>query len=234
MDIHKPKPWHGWREFAKEYGIIVLGVLTALAAEQLVEWIHWNHEVAEARQALDQEAAYNLGAVVMRQKEAPCIDSRLGEIRALLARADFHGLPAGAARLGQPQLWRPRTNVWQATLTGQVADHMPLEMRIDFAKLYDGFQWYGQKAADETEAWGVLGELDDPGVLGPQEIATLREARARAQAAADKMNANLPRILDTSAKAGIAPGAVDERPLTAQAREALCRPLTATAPAGDK
>lgn len=32
MDIHKPKPWHGVREFLKEYLIIVVGVLTALAA----------------------------------------------------------------------------------------------------------------------------------------------------------------------------------------------------------
>jgi hypothetical protein len=31
MDIHKPKPWHGVREFLKEYVIIVVGVLTALA-----------------------------------------------------------------------------------------------------------------------------------------------------------------------------------------------------------
>lgn len=36
MDIHKPKPWHGPREFLKEYLIIVVGVLTALAAEQTV------------------------------------------------------------------------------------------------------------------------------------------------------------------------------------------------------
>jgi hypothetical protein len=36
MDIHKPKLWHGLRDFLKEHGIIVLGVLTALAAEQAV------------------------------------------------------------------------------------------------------------------------------------------------------------------------------------------------------
>ena len=52
MDIHKPKPWHGLREFLKEYVIIVVGVLTALGAEQAVDWLHWRHEVAEARQAL--------------------------------------------------------------------------------------------------------------------------------------------------------------------------------------
>ncbi len=45
MDIHKPKPFHGLREFLKEYGIIVLGVLTALFLEQAVEWLHWRHEV---------------------------------------------------------------------------------------------------------------------------------------------------------------------------------------------
>jgi hypothetical protein len=26
MDIHKPKPWPGVREFLKEYAIIVIGV----------------------------------------------------------------------------------------------------------------------------------------------------------------------------------------------------------------
>ena len=41
MDIHKPKPWHSFREFLKEYLIIVVGVLTALGAEQAVEWLHW-------------------------------------------------------------------------------------------------------------------------------------------------------------------------------------------------
>jgi hypothetical protein len=28
-------------EFIKEYSIIFIGVLTALAAEQAVEWLHW-------------------------------------------------------------------------------------------------------------------------------------------------------------------------------------------------
>src|SRR6185437_10385130 len=44
MDIHKPKPWHGLREFLKEYVIIVVGVLTALGAEAVVEWAHWRHQ----------------------------------------------------------------------------------------------------------------------------------------------------------------------------------------------
>jgi len=34
MQVHVPKPLHGWREFAGEVGILVLGVLIALGAER--------------------------------------------------------------------------------------------------------------------------------------------------------------------------------------------------------
>ena len=60
MDIHKPKPWHGLREFLKEYLIIVVGVLTALGAEQAVEMIHRHEAVGEARRALNAEVTFDL------------------------------------------------------------------------------------------------------------------------------------------------------------------------------
>ena len=41
MDVHKPKPIHGWRDLVKEIGVIVIGVAIALAGEQGVEWLHW-------------------------------------------------------------------------------------------------------------------------------------------------------------------------------------------------
>lgn len=223
MHFHLPKPLHGWREFAGEVGIIVLGVLIALSAEQVVETVHWRNEVADARRALDEEVAYNVGAIAKRQQEGPCIDRRLQEIRGLLTDSST----ASGARppLGQPQLWRPRTNAWQAAMAGQVAERMPLATRVGYAELYDGFQWYAQKAADETDAWSVLGELDDPGTLSPQDLAIVRQARSRAQVAADKLNANLPRIVTTAGKFGVKAETVVETPLTAHAIKALCRPL---------
>jgi hypothetical protein len=42
MNIHLPKLLHGWREFAGEVGIIVLGVLIALGLEQVVEELNWH------------------------------------------------------------------------------------------------------------------------------------------------------------------------------------------------
>ena len=56
MHFHLPKPLHGWREFFGEVGVIVLGVLIALGAEQVVEGFHWQHEVSSFRAAVRQEA----------------------------------------------------------------------------------------------------------------------------------------------------------------------------------
>lgn len=225
MHFHLPKPLHGWRQFAGEVGIIVLGVLIALGAGQVVEWVHWRNEVADARLALDREAAYDLGAVEKRQQEAPCIDRRLREIRVLLTGSSSGLRSRPRSQLGQPQLWRPRTDVWQAAMAGQVAEHMPLATRLGYAGLYGAFQWYAQKAEDETNAWSVLAELDDPGGLGPEDVASVRQARSRAQVAADKMNAYLSRIIAAGARLGIEPAAVDETPLTVKSLNTLCAPL---------
>src|SRR5258708_2499167 len=39
MHFHLPKPLHGWREFTGEVGIIVIGLLIALAVQQGVDAI---------------------------------------------------------------------------------------------------------------------------------------------------------------------------------------------------
>ena len=71
MRFHLPKPLHGWREFAGEVGIIVLGVLIALGAEQLIETIRSRSEVAQFRSAVDHELASDLAAYRYRIEQEP-------------------------------------------------------------------------------------------------------------------------------------------------------------------
>lgn len=59
MHFHLPKPLHGWREFAGEVGIIVLGVLIALGAQQLVEWSNHLSQVNEMSDRLRKESLEN-------------------------------------------------------------------------------------------------------------------------------------------------------------------------------
>lgn len=55
MHFHLPKPLHGWREFVGEVGIIVLGVLIALGAEQIIDDIRWHQKVERTKAELNAE-----------------------------------------------------------------------------------------------------------------------------------------------------------------------------------
>ena len=59
MHIHLPKPLHGWREFAGEVGIIVIGVLLALGAEQAIEALHHRAQVREMADDLHAQSIEN-------------------------------------------------------------------------------------------------------------------------------------------------------------------------------
>jgi hypothetical protein len=52
MHFHLPKPLHGWRAFAGEVGIIVIGVLIALSAERFAEYLHNRAQVRHGEEAL--------------------------------------------------------------------------------------------------------------------------------------------------------------------------------------
>src|SRR5690242_748023 len=91
MDIHKARPWHGVREFLKEYAIIFVGVLTALAAESAVEWLHWRHVVSDTRAELAADAKYTLTDIAEREAQSPCLVRTFAFIQATLDRAASDG-----------------------------------------------------------------------------------------------------------------------------------------------
>src|SRR5581483_1814689 len=131
MDIHKPKPWHGVREFAKEYAIIVVGVLTALGAEQGVEWVHVQGEVREARAAIHQEMRRDLRALILEAREDGCYRTRMA------AFAAWAGGTAPKPPVGLGALMNGLgSNAWETAKTGAVP-HMALKERLALADFYD-------------------------------------------------------------------------------------------------
>src|SRR5437763_8229092 len=81
MHFQLPKPLHGWREFAGEVGIIVVGVLIALGAEQVVEGWHWRDKVGRAESAMrlelaEDDAPQAYGRVLV----GPCLDAQIVRI----------------------------------------------------------------------------------------------------------------------------------------------------------
>src|SRR5436190_21182544 len=85
MRFHLPKPLHGWREFAGEVGIIVVGVLIALGAQQLVENWQWDQKAAQTKKILDAELHRNAVSAYKWLTVAPCVDQQLVSIDKALA-----------------------------------------------------------------------------------------------------------------------------------------------------
>jgi hypothetical protein len=183
MDIHKPKPWHGVREFLKEYVIIVVGVLTALAAEQGVEWLHWRFKVAQTEAVLLPEVQFNLLSGYDRIITARCQVQRLTALRDQLLKPgpDWKGMPlpmrladpakadlatwartsAAPGGAAMPPMYaapgRPwREGVWSAAVANGVLDHMDRARAATYARLYRGFEQMREEQQRENSAEGRL------------------------------------------------------------------------------
>ena len=181
MDIHKPKPWRGVREFLKEYVIIVVGVLTALAAEQVVEQLHWRHEVHVARAALAFDMKRLVGGAAAQDEHTACTALHLREIGVALDQAAAtHRLPPlGWSGVPPQASWSLRS--WSALNSGQTLAHFPNREQILLAGLASYSDRMKQFQMAELDDWATLMLLSGPGrPIGDTEIGAARVAMAHA------------------------------------------------------
>lgn len=188
MHFHLPKPMHGWREFVGEVGIIVLGVLIALGAEQLIENRHWNHQLELEREALREEVIDNLNGVQSRMVLEPCVVRRLDSLGALL-RTLRPGQPIRlSTRVGIPIPNGGAKGAWNIALSSQAAAHMPLREQLEYSNAFDNYANWDQIRAEERAAWVRLSLLDVSPSLSEAELAGLRQAYAEAVAAETRVS----------------------------------------------
>ena len=163
MDIHKPKPWQGVREFLKEYAIIVVGVLTALGAEQAAEALRWRHEVAEARQELRYEVGSDLWLTRSRAKMANCVDRRLDELAGILAVASQTGRLPPLGFVGQPIGSTYLQDAWDAQKSGQAVAHFSPDELEAIGRVYRFLDGGQRRIYQDDAAWTTLQGLSGPG-----------------------------------------------------------------------
>lgn len=181
MHFRVPKPLHGWREFAGEVGIIVVGVLIALGAEQIVEEVRDAGLRQEARDTIGEEISQNLDAFRRRGEIQGCIDRRLVELEPLIVD------PAHAARLprplwvGRPQVWNVTQSRWEAATSGARTALLAPREQARFGDVYDGFRVFEAAQTVEQLAWARLRTLETlPRVDDASRwalVAALHEAR---------------------------------------------------------
>jgi hypothetical protein len=124
MHFHLPKPLHGWREFVGEVGIIVLGVLIALAAEQVVEWLNWQVKVAATERAISRDLALAADVASERVAIKRCLDERLDLLRQKFKHTDPEvALPLNSGGYPMLHAYRAPSRAWNSDLwNGILAD----------------------------------------------------------------------------------------------------------------
>jgi hypothetical protein len=176
MHFHLPKPLHGWREFAGEVGIIVLGVLIALGFEQVAESIHDRRLADETRASLKQELQTGLASLSFRRDAEPCIDRRLGEVRQLIdgwGRTGRFKTPrwiGAAPRLGVSV---PRYEA--ASAAGRLA-LLSSDEQFRFGTVVTGLRTFQDTQVGEASEWARLRELS----AGPEALSATDRSLIRA------------------------------------------------------
>jgi type II secretory pathway pseudopilin PulG len=154
MHFHLPKPLHGWREFAGEVGIIVIGVLIALGVEQVVQAFHDRKVARDAREAINLEIAADLYDLGKRTRTEPCITRRLNEIDALIGSATQAGPVKPLLWIGRPQVWTVQESAWtSASQAGRTALFSPSDQN-DYAAVYALMETVRSAELHEQDVWG--------------------------------------------------------------------------------
>jgi hypothetical protein len=156
MRVRLPKPLHGWRAFVGEVGVIVLGVLIALAAQQAAEWIRDKSDVDDLRRALRAELADDRARWEGIRASDQCMAQRLDALDRWLVTA------SAGARLDDAYaafLWNLHSSAWETAKASPASQLLGLDERLTYASLYDAIDnWRGINAEEgrNSEAINAL------------------------------------------------------------------------------
>ena len=217
----KLTPPHGWNTVVWELGIVTLGVLIALGAQQAADDIHWRGEVRDFRAAILSEMSLDLGTYQYHEAESRCLEKRLDELQQWL----------DSWRAGRPYhltgpIWVPNSlivnsNVWQSRDAGTVA-HMSLQEKLEYSHLYNEFANNEVHRLDERAAWIELADYDGATMLDHQDQMRLQGLITRARVRNQKMHDNAARFTRRAGEMGIFATAAPDWPKHAAQ---LCAPI---------
>ena len=169
MHFHLPKPLHGWRAFLGEVGIIVVGVLIALSAEQAVESLHWAAKARAAKSELHNQIV--LAWVFGEEREArrECADTYLVELAKKIASSppQWHPAPANYCGVTYSRVYTPPnrpwpTEVWRSVETEGTVSYLGGSYPREASFLFDFIRSMGEENSAETNEAAALNALAYP------------------------------------------------------------------------
>ena len=211
MHFHLPKPLHGWREFAGEVGIIVIGVLIALGAEQLIERLQWRDKVHETTIQLDAELHRDAVSAYDWLVVSPCVDGQLQAIDAALASArQTHRLRPTPAFTPPLEIFTEDT--WLNARALQVADHLSPKQVQEYSSLFFLPRDLGGSVVELHKEGAELRSLS-PGYapISPEEVSAYQRQAGRVHELLDRVELGETLLLKELSAQGIGLSAEERR-----------------------
>ncbi|HWI89128.1 MAG TPA: hypothetical protein VNS11_07830 [Sphingomicrobium sp.] len=204
MRFRLPRPLHGWREFAYEIVIVVIGVLLAVAGAQLIDTLNTRSEVASFREAVDHELGRDLGIYQSMMPWRACVTRRTRELEKFLtdARAGRHD-PL-ARPIGRPFMQTFYFSAWD-NKGSAVTDQLPFKLRTAYGEVYDEFRENEKVLLNERDAWRSLAQFEQPLPLDVASQLRLRELLSRVEQYNEVTPGNYDYIVTLAQPLGIHP-----------------------------
>ena len=171
------RPASGWRAFAGEVGVIVLGVVIALAAQEAVEAVNERREAAETRETLTGEIRESLAVLELRRAAQPCIDNRLSELRDIVNEWGRTGSFKTPRWVSQATWFAFDTARFETAQSAGRLALLPSEEQYRFGLMVESLRTFRDIQRRETDAWSTLRMLQSgPEVLSPTDRTAVRVA----------------------------------------------------------
>lgn len=193
MGVRVPQPPQGWAALRWEVGVVFVGVVLALGAQQLADTLYWQGQAEQAKRAIEAELMEHEVDSYERLIVQPCLTRQLRDLHSRLAshRGEWRGSPMvtrqelneTTTKLAIPTGYRAPARFWpkeaweRAQATGAV-NHLPDALVATYAEIYT--RSLRNKLIEENErtAAARLSALAINGPIEPSSRIMLLEAIA--------------------------------------------------------
>jgi hypothetical protein len=233
MDTHKPKPAHGWRDLLKEIGIIVIGVVIALGAEQAVESLHWMYQVEAGEAALKEAFVREADNMALRKVQSDCITQRLSFLSQTVERASDSGQLPALGTIGHPPYTPWTIGAWDALVANDTVSHLPRKKMLGYIQIAQRTAVLSGMSDRENDQWTILDSMVGPGRrLSDVEAEQLRMTLAQAAESNRLMQRTSGRLWELVKATGLVESSefddAMKRATHGKASAAVCRPMAAS------
>lgn len=229
--LMKLSPPHGWRAVWWELGVVTIGVLIALAAQQWAEDRSWQSKARNATEALRGEVRDQYRWAVEWRVVEPCVLDQIGRLEKRLLASDANLEPAPV--FSEPGfafyvIRMPNRNydegIWQASVSDGVNSHLGRGVRRGLNLAYRKNGQLSALNAQNNSAYQRLLSLARPLPLDPSVRFALLQELDELRGRVELMSHLSGQSLDNWTTAGMIPNEkVSRQAIASSGTNRFCR-----------